>query len=115
MLLYGAGDAGALALREIRQNSDLEFEPIGFVDDDPTKQGRMVDGLPVVGGGQRLVQICREHGVETVILAIANLSEERLREIRRTCRNGGIFLRKLGVNLETESEAMDREKVLGNS
>src|SRR5207244_2124062 len=49
-LIYGAGDGGALTLRELRNNADLARQPIGFLDDDRHKRGRRIDGLPILGG-----------------------------------------------------------------
>ena len=50
MLIVGAGDGGRLLLREILRNPDLGYRPVGFVDDDPRKQGARVDrGVEVLG------------------------------------------------------------------
>ena len=43
MLIVGAGDGGRLLLREILRNPDLGYRPVGFVDDDPRKQGMRID------------------------------------------------------------------------
>ncbi len=50
VLIVGAGDGGRLLLREILRNPDLNMRPVGFVDDDPRKQGVRIDrGLDVLG------------------------------------------------------------------
>ena len=50
MLIVGAGDGGRLLLREILRNPELGYRPVGFIDDDPRKQGARVDrGLEVLG------------------------------------------------------------------
>ena len=59
MLLYGAGDAGLLSLRELRQNPERGLKPIGFIDDDPKKQGLQMQGLSVMRGNE-LPRLC-EH------------------------------------------------------
>ena len=53
MLIYGAGDGGELVLRELRNNSDWKYTPVGFVDDDPFKKDKVIHGLPVFGGSYR--------------------------------------------------------------
>ena len=49
VLIYGAGDGGELLLRELRNNRELNLSPIGFLDDDPAKSGKVIHGLKVFG------------------------------------------------------------------
>ncbi len=44
VLIYGAGDGGELLLRELRNNRELQLSPIGFLDDDPAKSGKVIQG-----------------------------------------------------------------------
>ena len=50
VLIYGAGDGGELLLRELRNNRELQLAPVGFLDDDPAKSGKVIHGLRVFGG-----------------------------------------------------------------
>jgi UDP-GlcNAc:undecaprenyl-phosphate GlcNAc-1-phosphate transferase len=97
VLLYGAGDAGYLALREIRQNPALDLEPVGFVDDDRDKQGRTAHGLRVLGGGDELGELCRRRQVSQVIVAISDLPDASRRRIRRRCREVGVEYSEMRV------------------
>src|SRR5436309_16087141 len=54
ILIYGAGDAGELALRELLNNAGLSLQPVCFLDDDPRKHGARIHGVPVAGGIARL-------------------------------------------------------------
>ena len=87
VLLYGAGDAGLLVLRELRQNPDLNLTPIGFLDDDPLKQGQRVQGLPVLGSGEELGRVCRAEDIQEVIVTTAKLPEHRRRFIYQSCQS----------------------------
>src|ERR1700680_2551449 len=58
-LIYGAGSAGYILLREIRQNPGLKYEIIGFVDDDPRKMGHGLAGIQVLGAGSSLPWLAR--------------------------------------------------------
>ena len=54
MLIYGAGDGGELLVRELQNNFQLGLTPVGFLDDDPQKHGRVIHGLRVFGSVERL-------------------------------------------------------------
>lgn len=97
MLLYGAGDAGHLALREIRQNPDLQLDPVGFVDDDRTKHRAMVHGLPVLGGGDDLSELISRYDIEEVIITIR--VEDHLQDTSPLahCHSCGIDYRQLKI------------------
>ena len=59
MLIVGAGDGGRLLLREILRNPELGYRPVGFIDDDPRKQGARIDrGLSVLGTTERAAARC---------------------------------------------------------
>src|SRR5262249_13581286 len=60
VLIYGAGDAGELLLRELLNNRELGCVPVGFVDDDPFKCGRVIHGLKVYDGRGDLSALCKE-------------------------------------------------------
>ena len=92
-LLFGAGDAGHLALREIRQNPDRDLEPIGFIDDDSLKQGQRVQGLSVLGPGEELPALCKEHDIDVVLITAVRIAEERRQDIHALCRTAGVECR----------------------
>src|SRR5713226_8770144 len=81
VLIYGAGDAGELLLRELLNNRDLRYTPVGFMDDDPKKQGKVIHGFRVFGGNGLLKKIIGEHQVEQVLISTPRISAERTSEI----------------------------------
>ena len=84
VLIYGAGDAGELIVRDMRQNTNLLAIPIGFVDDDPSKIGQRIHGVPVLGGRAHLPQIMEAHTPDELLLAIPGASRETIRAIVRS-------------------------------
>ena len=56
-LILGAGDAGALVVRELQKTSQLNLIPIGFLDDDPAKQNHQIYGVSVIGKIEQLEKI----------------------------------------------------------
>jgi len=83
VLIYGAGDAGELIVRDMRQNARLQAIPIGFVDDDHRKIGERIHGVPVVGGRAQLSEILKRYAPEELLIAIPSASRETLRDIVR--------------------------------
>ena len=68
-LIVGAGDAGAMILREIQHHASSAIHVVGFIDDDPFKYEQTLLGVPVLGSRARLVELARFYGVRQVIIA----------------------------------------------
>ena len=100
VLIYGAGDGGELLLREMRNNLDLQYLPVGFIDDDPLKKGKVIHGLRVFGGNGSLQSICAEQRVAEVLLSSPKFTDERVKEIRRTCEAARITLKRMRIHIE---------------
>jgi UDP-GlcNAc:undecaprenyl-phosphate GlcNAc-1-phosphate transferase len=100
VLIYGAGDAGELLLRELLNNRELSYAPVGFIDDDPQKQGKVIHGFRVFGGNGLLKKIVTEHQVEQVLISSPRISEERIAEIWRECEAHNIELKRMSIKIE---------------
>ena len=100
VLIYGAGDGGELLLRELRNNREWLYAPVGFLDDDVAKKGKVIHGLKVFGGNGDLRSVCREHQIEEVLLSSALMSEERVQEIQRSCREAQIVIKRMRIRIE---------------
>jgi FlaA1/EpsC-like NDP-sugar epimerase len=84
-VIYGAGDGGVMLAREIRQNPALSYHVIGFVDDDPSKKGAVIDGVRVLGGGADLAPLVDRYDVGTVFIAIPSASGTQMTQILNLC------------------------------
>jgi len=98
VLVYGAGDAGSMAVRELRQNQDHGIIPVGFIDDDPKKHGLVMHGLPVIGGREELSVYGRRHAVEEVIVAISRIDETDRIALYEACAAAGLSCRSLSLS-----------------
>ena len=101
VLIYGAGDGGELLLRELVNNRELELSPVGFIDDDPAKRGKLIHGLRVFGGNGDLGSICEQHQVDEVVISILKMSNERMDEVLRCCSEKEIVVKRMRITIET--------------
>ncbi|MBI5526075.1 MAG: polysaccharide biosynthesis protein [Deltaproteobacteria bacterium] len=85
VLLIGAGDAGNLAAKELHGRSDLGMEPIGFVDDDPVKQGRVIQDLKVLGPVDVIPSVVGLHKVDMLLITVASITGPQMRRIKEVC------------------------------
>jgi FlaA1/EpsC-like NDP-sugar epimerase len=92
-LLVGAGRAGVLAAREISGVGDMALEVKGFVDDDPAKQGSVIQGIPVLGTTEDLPHLVKEMGIEKVVITIARISRREILRIIDICHKIPVKLR----------------------
>jgi FlaA1/EpsC-like NDP-sugar epimerase len=83
VLIYGAGNAGEMIVRDMRQNAAFNADPIGFIDDDPHKTGQRIHGVPVLGTRDCLADIVGRKVPDDVIIAIPSAPREVLRGIVR--------------------------------
>lgn len=104
VLIYGAGDAGELLLRELLNNRDLGYAPVGFMDDDPKKQGKVIHGFRVFGGNGLLKRVVRQQQVEQVLISSPRISEQRIAEIWSECEAQNIELKRMSIRIENISE-----------
>ena len=81
VLIYGAGDAGEMILRELLNGGDRDRVAVGFVDDDPAKIGRRIHGVPVLGTRRDLARIVASANPAEVLLAMPRAASEVLRAI----------------------------------
>ncbi|MGI9035294.1 MAG: hypothetical protein ACR2GD_04560, partial [Pyrinomonadaceae bacterium] len=100
VLIYGAGDGGELVLRELYNNPEWNYLPIGFLDDDPLKKDKVIRGLRVYGGNGSLENICRRTSVEEILIASRRISPERIGEIREACRTKEISIKRALLKIE---------------
>src|SRR6266508_3595458 len=90
VLIIGAGDAGALVARELQKSSQINFYPVGFLDDDPAKQKHEIYGIQVIGKVTDLAEVLDNHQVDEVIIAIPSAPGRIVRLVNDVCRLKGI-------------------------
>jgi len=93
VLIIGAGDAGALAVRELKNSNYREGYPVGIIDDASQKQKLKLMGIPVLGTSKDITRVVKSHKVEEVIIAMPSAPGEVIRDITETCEKSGVVIK----------------------
>lgn len=87
VVVLGAGNAAAKLLRDLRTST--LYRAVALLDDDPAKQGRIIEGVRVVGRTDQYSQVARQFNTNTAIIAMPSASHEVRRRIVRICSDAG--------------------------
>ena len=90
VLIVGAGDAGSMIAREMLYSDKSSGDPLGFVDDDPEKQGILIHGLRVWGTTRDIPRLVREMKVQEVIIAIPTAPGRVIRQVVSLCESAKV-------------------------
>jgi FlaA1/EpsC-like NDP-sugar epimerase len=95
VLVMGAGSAGAMIVKEMRANPQLGLQPAGFVDDDTSKHGVRISGVPVLGSREDIPDLVETLGIAEVIIAMPTAPGSAIREILAVCGEADIPARTI--------------------
>lgn len=90
ILIVGAGEAGRMSLNEMLAHPEYGFVPVGFVDDDPSKQGTDISGYEVFGPISDLVALAAEHDIDEILIAMPSESGRTIRSVVRLCEQARV-------------------------
>ena len=90
LLIIGAGDAGEKMLREIHDNPRLNYEVVGFLDDDSNKKGMRIHGVPVLGPIPRIHDMAYRDEMDEILIATPSASAKQMRRIIEACEGIGL-------------------------
>ncbi|MDH3688467.1 MAG: polysaccharide biosynthesis protein [Gammaproteobacteria bacterium] len=95
VLVVGAGSAGELLVRDLLRNSPRVFDPIAFVDDDPSKHGKEIHGIRVIGDCNSIAGFKQELPVDLALIAVPSASARQMQCIVELCEQARIPFRTL--------------------
>jgi UDP-GlcNAc:undecaprenyl-phosphate GlcNAc-1-phosphate transferase len=97
VLIVGATERGAFALRLLTSSTQTAYRPVGFVDDDPGKRYRRVSGVPILGTTAEIESAITRSRAELVVLALGPDEQETARRVQAACASQGVELREFLV------------------
>ena len=104
-MIIGAGAAGQVILRELKNSNESQTRVCCMIDDNPNKWGRYMDGVPVVGGRDSIFESVDKYGIDKILVALPAASNEQRREILNICKETGCEIKSLpGIYQLTNGE-----------
>lgn len=85
-MIIGAGAAGQVILKELKVSNDAAARPLCVIDDNPNKWGRALEGIPIVGGRDSILQAVDKYHIDQILFAIPSASAEQKRDILNICK-----------------------------
>lgn len=95
VMIVGAGEAGNILLRETYLSEHVHKQVVCFIDDDIRKQGRFMNGVPIVGGKSSIVENVKKYDVSEIYIAIPSATVQQRKEIIEICKDTGCKLKIL--------------------
>ena len=95
VMVIGAGAAGNMILKEIESSRDLNLQAKCIIDDQPGCHGKLIRGIPIVGGRDKILDAAQQYGVDEIIFAIPSANVQTRKEILDICKETGCKLRTL--------------------
>jgi FlaA1/EpsC-like NDP-sugar epimerase len=95
ILIVGAGDTGEAILREMLKRPELDYHPVGLIDDNPEKQGQRIHGVKIMGTRQSLRELIKKYEIEEVIISMPTVSREVIRDIFFQCQKAKVKCKTL--------------------
>src|SRR5688572_11970212 len=99
IVIYGAGDGGSMAIRELLNTVTGDFRMLGFIDDDPGKTRSRIQGYPILGGYPALESLIKGGAVDTVVISARAIDVDRLERLRELCSDHEVVLSRMHVEL----------------
>jgi UDP-GlcNAc:undecaprenyl-phosphate GlcNAc-1-phosphate transferase len=111
VLVYGADAKGLLIIQRMMHDDSMDYNPVGFLDDDPQLEGKRINGYPIFGGHWRLQRLVRTRKIDEVLIAGDSIKPEILRRLVNISRVNGITLRSYKIQLEEVASQVQKTRV----
>ena len=95
VMLIGAGSAGRLILSDLQSAEAVHDKVCCVIDDNPNKWGRVMDGVPIVGGRDTILENVKKYDIQKIYLAIPSATAEQRRDILNICKETNCELKNL--------------------
>lgn len=95
VMIIGAGAGGDMILKEIENSRYLSMRAKCIIDDQPGCHGKLMRGVPIVGGRESILDAVGQYSIDEIIFAIPSASVQTRKEILDICKESGCKLRTI--------------------
>lgn len=95
VMIIGAGSAGSMVIKELRDHVELNAEPVIVIDDDKWKHKSNINGVLVVGNRTKIQEMAISYNIDEIIIAMPSASRSEISEILKICKQTKCCLKTL--------------------
>ncbi len=95
VMVIGAGEAGRMLLRDLKNSDKVNDIPVCVIDDNPNKWNRPIEGVPIVGGRETILENVEKYHVTKIFFAVPSMPREDRKEVLGICNESGAELKML--------------------
>ena len=95
VLIVGAGDAGAMTIKELQKNNYMQKIPVAVLDDDTTKQRKSIHGVPIVGITKDIEKVVMDYNISEIIISMPSAKKSKIKEVIEHCKNTNCKIKTL--------------------
>ena len=111
VLIIGGGNGGSMVINELYNNPQLNKVPVAIVDDDRSKIGRIMHGVPILYSTYEIESIVKKMKIDEIIFSIASINNERKQEILKICNQTKCRVRTIPGIYEIIDGKVDIKKI----
>ena len=111
VLIIGGGNGGSMVINELYNNPQLNKVPVAIVDDDRSKIGRIMHGVPILDSTYEIESIVKKMKIDEIIFSIASINNERKQEILKICNQTKCRVRTIPGIYEIIDGKVDIKKI----
>jgi len=111
VLIVGGGEAGAIIIKELNLHPEMNIKPVGIIDDDKFKQGKEINGVPVVGRREDIARIVEEKHIDEIIITIPSAGHRIINEIYNECAKTQCKIKILPSVTQLINESVTIQKI----
>ena len=111
VMVIGAGDAGAMVIKELKEHEELKCIPVIVIDDDNRKQKFSIHGVPIKGGRNKIKELAEKFWINEIIVALPSANKKELAEILRICKETKCKLKTLPGVYEILNDKVNIEQI----
>ena len=93
LLIIGAGEASRVLMNDIHQNNNLDYNVVGFIDDDPAKINMRFWGKKVYGSRDKIKEVCERENIDEILISVPSAPKDEIRKILEICSATNLKIR----------------------